>query len=85
MTKMLFLLYQKRKNAFLPTVSMSASSVLFLFNYFKEACGSNTSRKHNIVIITFMLLQKSYETKQYKKGLKAADSILKKFPNHGGE
>ena len=30
------------------------------------------------------LFQKSYETKQYKKGLKAADSILKKFPDHGG-
>jgi tetratricopeptide (TPR) repeat protein len=28
-------------------------------------------------------MQKSYETKQYKKGLKAADSILKKFPDHG--
>ncbi len=27
--------------------------------------------------------QKLYETKQYKKGLKAADSILKKFPEHG--
>ena len=27
--------------------------------------------------------QKFYETKQYKKGLKAADSVLKKFPNHG--
>ena len=32
----------------------------------------------------FVLLQKSYETKQYKKGLKAADAILKKFPDHGG-
>lgn len=31
-----------------------------------------------------ILLQKSYETKQYKKGLKAADTILKKFPEHGG-
>ncbi|KAL9323139.1 hypothetical protein ACSQ67_011192 [Phaseolus vulgaris] len=31
----------------------------------------------------FALLQKSYETKQYKKGLKAADTILKKFPDHG--
>lgn len=31
-----------------------------------------------------MSLQKSYETKQYKKGLKAADAILKKFPDHGG-
>jgi hypothetical protein len=32
----------------------------------------------------FLLLQKSYETKQYKKGIKAADAILKKFPDHGG-
>ncbi|KAA8541839.1 hypothetical protein F0562_022991 [Nyssa sinensis] len=31
----------------------------------------------------FKLLVKSYETKQYKKGLKAADAILKKFPDHG--
>ena len=30
-------------------------------------------------------MQKSYETKQYKKGLKAADAILKKFPSHGGQ
>ncbi|KAL0867427.1 hypothetical protein Bca101_046545 [Brassica carinata] len=28
-------------------------------------------------------MQESYETKQYKKGLKAADGILKKFPSHG--
>jgi len=27
--------------------------------------------------------QKFYETKQYKKGLKSADSVLKKFPEHG--
>ena len=26
---------------------------------------------------------KHYETKQYKKGLKAADLVLKKFPEHG--
>ncbi|KAK6148894.1 hypothetical protein DH2020_016419 [Rehmannia glutinosa] len=32
----------------------------------------------------FKLIVKSYETKQYKKGLKAADAILKKFPDHGG-
>jgi uncharacterized protein YktA (UPF0223 family) len=32
----------------------------------------------------FQLVQKSYESKQYKKGLKAADAILKKFPDHGG-
>ncbi|XP_027125429.1 N-terminal acetyltransferase A complex auxiliary subunit NAA15 [Coffea arabica] len=37
------------------------------------------SREGNL----FKLIVKSYETKQYKKGLKAADSILKKFPNHG--
>jgi hypothetical protein len=30
------------------------------------------------------LWKKCYESKQYKKGLKAADTILKKFPNHGG-
>ena len=27
--------------------------------------------------------QKCYETKQYKKGLKTADVVLKKFPDHG--
>lgn len=26
---------------------------------------------------------KHYETKQYKKAIKQADAILKKFPNHG--
>ncbi|KAK6914929.1 N-terminal acetyltransferase A, auxiliary subunit [Dillenia turbinata] len=31
----------------------------------------------------FKVIVKSYETKQYKKGLKAADTILKKFPDHG--
>jgi len=31
----------------------------------------------------FKSVVKHYETKQYKKGIKAADSILKKFPNHG--
>lgn len=31
----------------------------------------------------FRQLVKHYETKQYKKGIKAADSILKKFPEHG--
>jgi hypothetical protein len=28
-------------------------------------------------------LQKFYESKQYKKGIKAAETILKKFPDHG--
>lgn len=31
----------------------------------------------------FKQVVKCYETKQYKKGLKAADQVLKKFPNHG--
>eukprot|EP00899_Mesostigma_viride_P025222 jgi/Mesvir1/5885/Mv00657-RA.1 len=31
----------------------------------------------------FKSIVKFYETKQYKKGLKAADLILKKFPEHG--
>ncbi|GAB7339082.1 hypothetical protein MBLNU457_5737t1 [Dothideomycetes sp. NU457] len=31
----------------------------------------------------FRHVVQNYETKQYKKGLKAADQVLKKFPNHG--
>ena len=31
----------------------------------------------------FKLIVTCYETKQYPKGLKNADSILKKYPNHG--
>uniref|UniRef100_A0A7S0PZY0 Uncharacterized protein n=1 Tax=Coccolithus braarudii TaxID=221442 RepID=A0A7S0PZY0_9EUKA len=31
----------------------------------------------------FKSIVKHYEIKQYKKGLKAADSVLKKFPEHG--
>ncbi|KAK3248425.1 N-alpha-acetyltransferase 16, NatA auxiliary subunit [Cymbomonas tetramitiformis] len=31
----------------------------------------------------FKQIVKFYETKQYKKGIKAADQILKKFPDHG--
>ncbi len=31
----------------------------------------------------FRSVVKFYETKQYKKGLKAVDQILKKFPEHG--
>ena len=37
------------------------------------------------LILSDVIMQKSYETKQYKKGLKAADAILKKFPSHGGK
>jgi peptide alpha-N-acetyltransferase len=31
----------------------------------------------------FRQVVKLYETKQYKKAIKAADQILKKFPDHG--
>lgn len=31
----------------------------------------------------FKQVVKCYETKQYKKGLKAAEQVLKKCPNHG--
>ena len=31
----------------------------------------------------FKSIVKHYETKQYKKGLKAADAVLKKYPEHG--
>eukprot|EP00850_Spirogloea_muscicola_P006280 SM000029S10575 [mRNA] locus=s29:885212:893102:- [translate_table: standard] len=31
----------------------------------------------------FKLIVKAYESKQYKKGLKASDAILKRFPDHG--
>lgn len=31
----------------------------------------------------FRTLVGCYESKQYKKGVKTADTILKKFPNHG--
>ena len=31
----------------------------------------------------FRTVVKCYETKQYKKGLKTADTVLKKFPEHG--
>jgi tetratricopeptide (TPR) repeat protein len=31
----------------------------------------------------FRQLVKNYENKQYKKAIKAADAILKKFPDHG--
>ena len=32
---------------------------------------------------TFNTVRKFYENKQYKKGIKSADLILKKVPNHG--
>ena len=37
------------------------------------------SKEHGL----FRQVVKYYETKQYKKALKAADQVLKKFPDHG--
>jgi peptide alpha-N-acetyltransferase len=36
-----------------------------------------------IYLLWYFVLQKFYETKCYKKGIKAADAILKKYPEHG--
>eukprot|EP00630_Chrysocystis_fragilis_P012740 CAMPEP_0197408370 /NCGR_PEP_ID=MMETSP1165-20131217/28333_1 /TAXON_ID=284809 /ORGANISM="Chrysocystis fragilis, Strain CCMP3189" /LENGTH=287 /DNA_ID=CAMNT_0042934797 /DNA_START=62 /DNA_END=922 /DNA_ORIENTATION=+ len=42
--------------------------------------GRTLPRKENDL---FKSIVKYYELKQYKKGLKAADAVLRKFPNHG--
>lgn len=34
-------------------------------------------------VLLILIPQTQYELKQHKKGIKAADAILKKFPNHG--
>eukprot|EP00871_Galdieria_phlegrea_P000174 jgi/Galph1/1157/GphlegSOOS_G5880.1 len=45
--------------------------------------GGTTSTLPSKESSTFKNILKYYETKQYKKALKCAESILKKFPNHG--
>ena len=47
---------------------------------FKEMASTLPQREQN----SFKALFKFYENKQYKKGLKTANEILKKFPEHGG-
>lgn len=49
---------------------------------FKELLVSLFGEK--LVSLFKLTYQMQYELKGYKKGLKAADTILKKFPNHGG-
>ena len=46
-------------------------------------CNIASSALHNLNVTRQTPVQKFYESKQYKKGIKAADSILKKFPDHG--
>jgi hypothetical protein len=36
-------------------------------------------------VVCVCVVQRFYETKQYKKALKAAETILKKYTNHGGQ
>ena len=48
----------------------------------KAMCSWQQMRVTGCVML-LLVLQKFYETKCYKKGIKAADTILKKFPEHG--
>jgi tetratricopeptide (TPR) repeat protein len=43
-----------------------------------------TRRKSRRKRLTFAFEQKQYEKKEFKKAIKTADAILKKYPNHGG-
>ena len=49
--------------------------ILVCLHFFKYEIGRWCSSR---------IVQRQYEFKQYKKGLKAAEQILKKFPEHGG-
>ena len=69
---------------------MSTIALDFHFFFVQATWNSSYSFFFNCILsLKFFLInlkmQKSYETKQYKKGLKAADAILKKFPSHGGQ
>lgn len=56
-------------------------SKISLYFLIRACCCLHLFALTNFLFIS--LHQKSYETKQYK-GLKASDTILKKFPEHGG-
>lgn len=45
----------------------------------------NTNYTYAYMFIHNISIQKNYELRQYKKGLKLAESILKKYPDHGGK
>ena len=76
-------LLHKLTNNHLPNVYYCIGFSLFCSSYLAFA------QIYIYISLKFILInlkmQKSYETKQYKKGLKAADAILKKFPSHGGQ
>ncbi|KAM0933411.1 putative transferase [Dioscorea sansibarensis] len=72
-----------------PLLSLSLSLSLALALFFLVGFRGDPSGRMGSSLPTSSLLMKSwicvksYDTKQYKKGLKAAAAILKKFPDHG--
>lgn len=70
------------------STSLSHSLSLFLSLYLLSLSSHAKQVRFHLLSWSVLLvvpLQKAYETKQYKKGVKAADAILKRFPEHGGE
>ena len=57
--------------------------VSFCMQYYASTCAvrMSTQLTHDQ---TKFVPQKLYESKSYKKCIKTCDTILKKFPNHGG-
>ena len=61
-------------------------SALVIINYyfFLVTVKKKYVRLININKFIFYIKQRFYEIKQYKKGLKATEQILRKNPEHGG-
>ncbi|KAL5147285.1 N-terminal acetyltransferase A complex auxiliary subunit NAA15 [Glycine soja] len=84
------------KQLIIQTVYQSCNSCLsddpaLIFVLVQNDLKSHAFFQNPAYVLAYMLnsfvvgvtITKSYETKRYKKGLKAADVILKKFPDHG--
>lgn len=65
--------YQQERASCQRSRSFQKSFGNYIFNRLGRASFINTR------------LQKNYELRQYKKGLKLAEGILKKYPDHGGK
>jgi peptide alpha-N-acetyltransferase len=50
----------------------------------KQVLPSKEQSLFKTVLVIHKLIQKHYEAKEYKKGIKMVDQILKKVPDHGG-
>jgi N-alpha-acetyltransferase 15/16, NatA auxiliary subunit len=50
----------------------------------KKELPSKEQQIFKTIVVRTISNQTMYEAKEYKKGLKAADKILKKVPDHGG-